>query len=134
MIGRLRQLSEPRLRLQGGIEKSQTPVERDILVQWVRKFVPLHKPSKPPTTVTGLEALVSIFVIQSLTLYFNCHSSFSLTIHCDTSSELSQPHQNRLSLIRTITTCIFIDTPSYLEHSLLSHMSGSLLIWLSSER
>ena len=37
MIGRLRQLSEPRLRWHAGIEKSQTPVERDILVQWVRK-------------------------------------------------------------------------------------------------
>ena len=36
MIGRLRQLSEPRLRQQAGIKKSQTPVERDILVQWVR--------------------------------------------------------------------------------------------------
>ena len=36
MIGRLRQLSEPRLRQQVGIEKSQTPLERDILVQWVR--------------------------------------------------------------------------------------------------
>ena len=29
MIGGLRQLSEPRLRQQAGIEKSQTPVERD---------------------------------------------------------------------------------------------------------
>ena len=38
MIGRLRQLSEPRLRKQAGIEKSLTPVERDILVQWVRKL------------------------------------------------------------------------------------------------
>ena len=28
-------VSEPRLRQQAGIEKSQTPVERDILVQWV---------------------------------------------------------------------------------------------------
>ena len=37
MIGRLRQLSEPRLRQQAGIEKSQTPVERDILIQWVKK-------------------------------------------------------------------------------------------------
>ena len=37
MIGRLRQLSEPRLRQLAGIEKPQTPVERDILVQWVRK-------------------------------------------------------------------------------------------------
>ena len=37
-IGRLRQLSEPRLGQQAGIKKkSQTPVERDILVQWVRK-------------------------------------------------------------------------------------------------
>ena len=36
MIGRLRQLSEPKLRQQAGIEKSQTPVERDILVQWER--------------------------------------------------------------------------------------------------
>ena len=32
MFDRLRQLSEPRLRQQAGIEKSQTPVERDILV------------------------------------------------------------------------------------------------------
>ena len=38
MIGRLRQLSEPRLRQQAGIEESQTPVERDILVKWVRYF------------------------------------------------------------------------------------------------
>ena len=37
MIGRLRQLLETRLRQQAGIEKSQTPVERDIFVQWVRK-------------------------------------------------------------------------------------------------
>ena len=37
MIDRLRQLSEPRLRLLAEIEKSQTPLERDILVQWVRK-------------------------------------------------------------------------------------------------
>ena len=37
MTDRLRQLSEPRLRQQAGIEKSQTPVERDILIQWVRK-------------------------------------------------------------------------------------------------
>ena len=35
MIGRFRQLSEPRLRWQAGIEKSQTPVERDILIQWM---------------------------------------------------------------------------------------------------
>ena len=41
MIGRLRQLSEPRLRQQAGIEKSQTPVERDILVQWVRNSCPM---------------------------------------------------------------------------------------------
>ena len=38
MTGRLRQLSEPRLRQQDGIEKYQTPVERDILVQWVRNW------------------------------------------------------------------------------------------------
>ena len=37
MIGRLRELSEPRLGQQAGTEKTQTPVERDILVQWVRK-------------------------------------------------------------------------------------------------
>ena len=36
-IGRLRHLSEPRLRQLSGIEKSQTPVESDVLVQWVRK-------------------------------------------------------------------------------------------------
>ena len=36
MIGRLRQLLQPRLIQQAGIEKSQTPVERDILIQWVR--------------------------------------------------------------------------------------------------
>ena len=38
MIGRLRQLSEPRLRQQAGLENSQTPVERDIFVQWGRKW------------------------------------------------------------------------------------------------
>ena len=37
MIGRLRQLTEPRLRQQAGIEKSQTPVGGDILVQGVWK-------------------------------------------------------------------------------------------------
>ena len=36
MIGRLRQLSEPRLRQQAGIENSQTSVESVILVKWVR--------------------------------------------------------------------------------------------------
>ena len=30
MIGKLRQFSEPMLRQEAGIEKSQTPVERDI--------------------------------------------------------------------------------------------------------
>ena len=43
MIGRLRQLSEPRLRQQARIEKSQTPVERDILIQWDKKKMCLHK-------------------------------------------------------------------------------------------
>ena len=38
LIDRLGQLLEPRLRQQAGIEKSQTPVERDILVQWVRNI------------------------------------------------------------------------------------------------
>ena len=42
MIDRLRQISEPRLRQQAGIEKSQIPVERDILVQWVRKVALTH--------------------------------------------------------------------------------------------
>ena len=37
MTSRLRQILEPRLRHQAGIEKYQTPVERDILAQWVRK-------------------------------------------------------------------------------------------------
>ena len=37
MVGRLRQLSEPKLRQQAGIEKSQKSVERDTLVQWERK-------------------------------------------------------------------------------------------------
>ena len=36
--GILRQLSGPRLRQQAGIEKSQTPVERDALVKWIRKI------------------------------------------------------------------------------------------------
>ena len=36
MNGRLRQLPEPRLRQQAEIKKSQTPVEREILDQWVR--------------------------------------------------------------------------------------------------
>ena len=40
MIGRSRQFSEPRLRQQARItKKSQTLVERDILGQWVRRFV-----------------------------------------------------------------------------------------------
>ena len=39
MIGRSRQLSEPRLRQQARIEKIETPEERDILVQWGRNFV-----------------------------------------------------------------------------------------------
>ena len=38
MTGRLRQLSEPRLRQQARIEKSLTSVEKDILVHWVRKY------------------------------------------------------------------------------------------------
>ena len=42
MIDRLRQLSEPNLRQQAGIEKSQTPVERDILVQWLRIVKPFN--------------------------------------------------------------------------------------------
>ena len=42
MIGRLRQLLEPRLRQQAEIEKSQTPVERDILVRWVRITNPIR--------------------------------------------------------------------------------------------
>ena len=44
MIGRLRQLSEPMLRQLAGIEKSQIPVERDVLVQWVRKSSPRSHP------------------------------------------------------------------------------------------
>ena len=39
ITGRLRQLSEPRLRQQAGIEKSQTPVERDNPVQCMRNDV-----------------------------------------------------------------------------------------------
>ena len=37
MIDILRQFLESRLREQSGIEKSQTSIERNILVQWVRK-------------------------------------------------------------------------------------------------
>ena len=37
LIGKQRLLSKLRLRQQARIEKSQTAVERDILVQWVRK-------------------------------------------------------------------------------------------------
>ena len=40
MTDRLRQLSEPRLRQQARTGKSQTRVERDILVQWVGKCIP----------------------------------------------------------------------------------------------
>ena len=39
MIGTLRQLSEPRLRQQARTEKSQTPVERNIIVQRVRSVL-----------------------------------------------------------------------------------------------
>ena len=40
MIDILRQLLEPRLKQQAGIEKSQTPIEKDILVQWVNFIHP----------------------------------------------------------------------------------------------
>ena len=43
MIGRLRQLSEPRLRQKAEIEKSQTHVERELHVQWVRKLYLTHE-------------------------------------------------------------------------------------------
>ena len=45
MNGKLRQLSEPRLRQKVGIEKSQAAVERDILVQWMRKSCLLREKS-----------------------------------------------------------------------------------------
>ena len=54
MIGKLRQLSKPRLRQQAGMEKSQTPVERDILVQWVRiKAYPSYLDSGMVQKVAG---------------------------------------------------------------------------------
>ena len=43
MTGRLRQLLEPRLRQQAGIEKSQTLLEREVFVQWVSKCFLLHR-------------------------------------------------------------------------------------------
>ena len=45
MNGKLRQLSEPRLTQTVGIEKSQAAVERDILVQWMRKSCLLREKS-----------------------------------------------------------------------------------------
>ena len=68
MIGRFRQLSEPRLRQQAEIEKSQTPVERDILVQWVRnkKIVPLLS-SKTPSY---LEFCVTFIARLSISVAF----------------------------------------------------------------
>ena len=62
MIGRLRQFSEPRLRQQAGIEKSQTPVERDILVQWVRIFY-------SAAVVAGYFLL--LFLLMLLPFFFN---------------------------------------------------------------
>ena len=61
MIGRLRQLSEPRLRWQAGIEKSQTPVERDIPVQWVRK---------------GLFEITEVEITRVDCMYIHIHANF----------------------------------------------------------
>ena len=58
MNGRLRQLSEPRLRQEAEIEKSQTPVERDILVQCVRNIILVSMKQLPllPLTLGSLVA------------------------------------------------------------------------------
>ena len=69
MIGRLRQLSEPRLRQQAWIENSQTPVERDILVQWVRKNKSFQEHEK--LIITLYYHLPS----QSKTLHYNQDTS-----------------------------------------------------------
>ena len=68
MIGRLRQLLEPRLRQQAGIEKSQTPVERDILVQWVRKTCHQHSATfqSNDTDVVRMKAPLSLAKVREL--------------------------------------------------------------------
>ena len=66
MIGRLRQLSEPRLRQQAGIEQFQTPVERDILVQWVRKSCHPATVQSNDTDVVRMYAPLSLAIVREL--------------------------------------------------------------------
>ena len=69
MIGRLRQLSEPRLRQQARIEKSQTPVERDILVQWVRKLSPSKMESVPYENSLSIKEIMTNILFSSIRIY-----------------------------------------------------------------
>ena len=80
MTGRLKQFSGPRMRQQAGIGKSQTPVERDILVQWVRKNRPaLLKQNKlcviSKKTTVNFEECLSLMESLRHSYFFIPHSS-----------------------------------------------------------
>ena len=73
MIGRLRQLSEPRLRQQAGIEKSQTPVERTILVLWVR----IHKHKNGTDGCTDEQMMQRLYAPPK---FFGAHNKYDFIV------------------------------------------------------
>ena len=72
MIGRLRQLLEPRLRQQAGIEKCKIPVERDILVQWVRNV---------KAKLTHISGMIGSTWIKVVVLLYPLNHFIIITIH-----------------------------------------------------
>ena len=102
MIGKLRQLSEPRLRQQAGIEKSQTPVERDILVQWARK-----------TNQVGLLQLkrfYSVLLLRDFRRRFardnSCIFFFEYTCNCSLDKLAYFMHKN--VIVCKVDSCIIL--------------------------
>ena len=88
MIDRLRQLSEPRLRQQPGIAKSQTPVERDTFVQFVRKpdvkLIYLNRPLAHTLIINGLVKSRSVIHLHLIIFFIDRNSVPTLllqTIH-----------------------------------------------------
>ena len=72
MIGRLRQLSEPRLRQQAGIEKSQTPVRKGYSCQMGEKPVStatagVTKSVLCPDQTGGYAKFSNALILNSLT-------------------------------------------------------------------
>ena len=83
MIGRLRQLSEPRLRQQAGIEKSLTPVERDISCLMGEKSLPQLVPGwvtqvKLLGAATGsikVNYTIYLHILEFIRIYSNIEDS-----------------------------------------------------------